>query len=130
MLSRPTLSPQGTTRHRPRKHATPTGRSLMLALTFEAGGERLALDARPVAGVVPRVPLRPGAGAPAWLAGVFVYRGWAVPVVDLHRLAGAGDCPAHLSSRIILVRRTGPAGEWLLGLLAARVDDVRTIGPA
>ena len=53
-----------------------------------------------------------------------------VPVVDLNQLAGAGECPTHLSSRIILVRRTGPAGEWLLGLVAARVDDVRTLGPA
>src|SRR4051812_37753377 len=99
----------------------------MLALLFEAGGERLALEARSVAEVVPRVPLRPLAGAPQWLAGVFVYRGRVVPVVDLYRLAGAGDCPAHLSSRIILVRRG--AGE-LLGLLAGRVDDVRDLDPA
>jgi chemotaxis-related protein WspB len=102
----------------------------MLALTFEAAGERLALDVRSVVEVVPRVRLRQLAGAPSWLSGAFVYRGRVVPVVDLNRLAGAGECPAHLSSRIILVRRAGPAGEWLLGLVAARVDDVQSLEPA
>ena len=58
----------------------------MLALTFAAGGDRLALDIRRVAEVVPRVRLAPLAGAPAWLAGTFVYRGQVVPVIDLHRL--------------------------------------------
>jgi chemotaxis-related protein WspB len=101
----------------------------MLALMFEAGGERLALDTRSVAEVVPRVRLRSLAGAPGWLAGVFIYRGRAIPVVDLCHLADAGECPTHLSSRIILVRRSSPRGEWLLGILAARVDEVRTIGP-
>src|SRR5262245_62513254 len=98
----------------------------MLALTFMAGRDRLALDIRRVAEVVPRVRLAPLAGAPAWLAGTFVYRGGVVPVIDLHHLAGAGECPELLSSRIILV----PVGGRLLGLLAARVADLREIDPA
>ena len=68
-----------------------------------------ALDIRRVREVVPRVRLRPVSGAPEWLAGLFVYRGQAVPVLDLHRLAGAGECPPHLSSRIILVPHGGPS---------------------
>jgi chemotaxis-related protein WspB len=102
----------------------------MLVLTFEAGGERLALDVRSVVEVVPRVRLRPLAGAPSWLSGAFVYRGTVVPVVDLNQLAGAGECPTHLSSRIILVRKLGPTGERLLGLVVTRVDDVRALEPA
>lgn len=102
----------------------------MLVLTFQVGDERLALDIRNVAEVVPRVRLRRPAGAPPWLAGCFVYRGRIVPVVDLHRLIGAGECPPHLSSRIVLVNRTDPNGAWLLGLLAARVDDVREVETA
>jgi chemotaxis signal transduction protein len=95
----------------------------MFALVFYVGPHRLALDARRVKEVLPRVQLKPLVGSPACLAGAFVYRGRVVPVVDLHRLLGAGECPAHLSSRIILV----PAGgeDRLLGLLAAQVDDVR-----
>jgi chemotaxis-related protein WspB len=51
-----------------------------------------------------------------------------VPVIDLHHLLGAGDCPPFLSSRIILVPY-GPDPEELLGLLATQVADVRTLEP-
>ncbi len=101
----------------------------MLVLTFQIGTDRLALDIRQVREVVPRVQLRQSACSPPWLAGVFVYRGQIVPVIDLHQLAGAGECPPHLSSRIILVP-VGPEGEnRLLGLLAAQVADIREIQP-
>jgi chemotaxis-related protein WspB len=99
----------------------------MLVLTFQIGSDRLALDTRHVKEVVPRVPLQAVTGAPAWLAGVIVYRGNVVPVVDLHRLAGAGDCPLYLSSRIVLIRRPGGDSEQLLGLLAAQVADLREL---
>ena len=102
----------------------------MLVLTFQIGDNRLALDVRRVREVVPRVRLRPVSGAPAWLAGVFVYRGRVVPVLDLHRLAGGGECPPHLSSRIILVPHGGQVAggaERLLGLLATQVADIREV---
>jgi chemotaxis-related protein WspB len=98
----------------------------MLTLVFHIGADRLALDVRRVKEVVPRVRLRPLACSPAWLTGVFVYRGQVVPVLDLHRLVGAGDCPAHLSSRIILVPQPGDDGR-LLGLLAAQVADLQEL---
>jgi chemotaxis-related protein WspB len=97
----------------------------MLALTFQIGSERLALDIRRVREVVPRVHLQRVAGNPDWLAGLFVHRGRVVPVIDLHRLLQAGECPQHLSTRIILV----PLGEDgpLVGLLAAQVADIREV---
>jgi chemotaxis-related protein WspB len=95
----------------------------MLVLTFQIGHEPVGLDIRLVREVVPRVKLRPLSGGAEWLAGVFVYRGRVIPVVDLHRLAGHGECPTHLSSRIILV----PHGDGLLGLLATQVADLREI---
>jgi chemotaxis-related protein WspB len=113
----------------------------MLVLTCQVGSDRLALDVRRVREVVPRVKFERVAGSPPWLAGLFVYRGNVVPVLDLHRLLGAGECPQHLSSRIILV----PLGlcsiapptpgapsddEHLVGLLAAQVADVREVDPA
>jgi chemotaxis-related protein WspB len=113
----------------------------MLVLTFQIGNDRLALDIRRVREVVPRVQLDRPAGSPAWLAGMFVYRGRVVPVIDLHRLLGAGECPPHLSSRIILVplgvcsiapRSAGTPqeeDEHLVGLLAAQVADVREVRP-
>jgi chemotaxis-related protein WspB len=98
----------------------------MLALTFQVGRDRVAVDVRRVREVIPRVHLKPVAGGPAWVAGVFVYRGRVVPVIDLHRLSGAGECPPHLSSRIILVPY--PAGsESLVGLLATQVAEIREL---
>jgi chemotaxis-related protein WspB len=106
----------------------------MLVLTFQIGSHRLALDVRRVHEVVPAVRLQPVAYSPPWLAGVFIYRGQVVPVLDLHRLLRAGDCPIHLSTRIILVPHAltteeddaGAKGEQqLVGLLAAKVADVR-----
>jgi chemotaxis signal transduction protein len=100
----------------------------MLVLTFQVGREPLALDIRRVREVLPRVRLRPISGAPDWLAGAFVYHGRVIPVIDLHRLIGAGECPPHLSSRIILVPHSkSDGGECLLGLLATQVADIREV---
>lgn len=98
----------------------------MLALTFQVGADRVAVDVRRVREVVPRVRLTPAHGAPPWVAGVFVYRGRVVPVVDLHRLTGVGDCPPHLSSRIILVPHPADPNA-LVGLLATQVADIREL---
>ncbi len=100
----------------------------MLVLMFQIGDNRLALDIRRVREVVPRVHLDRPTMAPDWLAGLFVYRGHPVPVLDLHHLLGAGECPPHLSSRIILVPLEREGGdERLIGLLAAQVADIREI---
>lgn len=112
----------------------------MLVLSFQIGNDRLALDVRRVREVVPRVRFERVAGSPPWLAGLFVYRGKVVPVLDLHRLLGAGECPPHLSSRIVLVPlglcsiapRLSASGaheedDHLVGLLAAQVADVREV---
>jgi len=98
----------------------------MLVLTFQIGDDTLAIDIRKVREVVPRVCLRHVSGAPGWHAGVFVYRGEVVPVVDLHRLAGAEPCPPHLSSRIILVAPQQGDGR-LIGLLASQVAATREL---
>ncbi len=98
----------------------------MLALLFQVGSDRVAVDVRRVREVVPRVRVTPASGGPAWLAGVFVYRGRVVPVVDLHELTGAGECPPHLSSRVILVPRPDAPDE-LVGLLATQVADIRDL---
>jgi chemotaxis-related protein WspB len=101
----------------------------MLALTFQVGQDRVAVDVRRVREVVPRVRLSAVNGGPLWIAGVFVYRGRVVPVVDLHALAGAGECPPHLSTRIILLPWPADAPESLVGLLATQVADIREIRP-
>ncbi len=98
----------------------------MLALTFQIGSVRVALDVRRIRRVVPRVQLLPAPAGTRGLVGLFVYRGQVVPVIDLYRLAGAGDCPPHLSSRIVLVPY--PSGsDRLVGLLATQVAEIREL---
>ena len=82
----------------------------MLGLVFQVGPDKVAVDVRRVREVVPRVRLTAVHGAPPWIAGVFVYRGRVVPVVDLHALAGVGECPMHLSSRIAGLIQHAPSG--------------------
>ena len=101
----------------------------MLALIFQVGTDKVAVDVRRVREVIPRVRLSVVNGGPPWIAGVFVYRGRVVPVVDLHRLTGAGECPLHLSSRIILFPYPLDIPESLVGLLATQVAEIREIRP-
>jgi chemotaxis-related protein WspB len=101
----------------------------MLALIFQVGQDKVAVDVRRIREVVPRVRLSAVNGGPSWIAGVFVYHGRVVPVVDLHRLTGAGECPPHLSSRIILFQYPPNAQESLVGLLATQVAEIREVNP-
>jgi chemotaxis-related protein WspB len=101
----------------------------MLVLTFQIGSTCLALDVRRIHEVVPLVRLQRVECAPTWLVGVFIYRGRVVPVIDLHRVIGAGECLPNLSTRLILVPHKIGGQERLVGLLAARVADLRDIQP-
>jgi chemotaxis-related protein WspB len=93
----------------------------MLLLTFRAAESLYAVDVARVVEVVPRVDLRRLPHAPAFIAGVFDYRGTVVPVIDLAVLLGSEPCRHRLSTRIILVNgrpadhnqesRPGGAGE-------------------
>jgi chemotaxis-related protein WspB len=101
----------------------------MLVLMFQIGSTCLALDVRRIHEVVPLVQLQRVERAPSWLAGVFIYRGRVIPVIDLHRLIGAGDSLPNLSTRLILVPHCFGGQERLVALLASRVADLRDIEP-
>lgn len=105
----------------------------MLVLTFEVAGSPFAVAVRRVVEVVPRVPLRAVPHAPEDLAGLLHFRGMAVPVIDLGARLGRGRCADRLNTRIILAEgRPHEPGQPvnLVGLVAERVDDVRTVDPA
>jgi chemotaxis-related protein WspB len=107
----------------------------MLLLTFQADASLYAVDVTRVVEVVPRVNLRRLPHAPAFLAGVFDYRGNIVPVIDLGTLLGSSACRNLLSTRIVLVdSRPGERAAigprpWLLGIIAERVSDVVSVKP-
>lgn len=109
----------------------------MLLLTFQSAGALYGVDAAGVVSVIPRVNLRVLPHAPAFLAGVFEFRGEVVSVVDLSVLLGSTTSPDRLSTRIILVDRAfkdqetaDPPRRSLLGLIVEDAGDFATIDPA
>lgn len=110
----------------------------MLLLTFRAAENLYAVDVTRVAEVLPRVHCRRLPHAPAYLSGVFDYRGVVVPVIDLGVLLGAEACRDRLSTRTIVVdlrpadAETQDPGHTsrrrLAGLVAEQVSDVAAVG--
>jgi chemotaxis-related protein WspB len=92
----------------------------MLLLTFRIGNERYALDTTQIIEVLPLINITPVPQAPAGVAGLIVYHGKLVPVIDLSELALGEAASSHVSTRLILVRY----GEELLALIAERATDV------
>jgi chemotaxis-related protein WspB len=102
----------------------------MLGLAFSIGPDRFALRCADLVEVIPRVVLRDLPHAPAYLTGMFTYRGAVAPVIDLCQLVAGVPCPDRLSSRIAMVHHPlsgGAAG--VLGLLAERMTETLELDP-
>ncbi|WP_207847363.1 MULTISPECIES: chemotaxis protein CheW [unclassified Pseudomonas] len=85
-----------------KRSAAPVAKQALFLL-FRIGKERYALRATEVAEVLPRLPLKPIAQAPKWVAGVFAYRGSVVPVIDLSALTFGHPAQERTSTRLVLV---------------------------
>jgi chemotaxis-related protein WspB len=85
----------------------------MQILTFTVGGQACAIPSRTVLEVLPLVPARPIPLLPAYVPGVFTYRGRLVPLVDLARrfetLPDHAPSRRRLSTRVIVVEFPLPA---------------------
>jgi len=109
----------------------------MQAVVFHVGPERFAIDTASITEVIPGIPARPVPGAPDALTGVIEYRGAVVPVLDLCRLFGRGDCPRKLSNRILICDLAHRGRRWgeqrddadYLGVLAENVTRVTQLDP-
>lgn len=98
-----------------------------LHLIIRLGNDRFAIDTQVVVEVIPLVRLRALLGAPAGSAGVMIFRGDAIPVVDLSVIAMGVATPTRLMSRIVIVRyehEAAPDAPRLLGLLVPEVLEV------
>ena len=100
----------------------------MLFLVFQVGAHRYAIDAGQVAEVLPLVAINAIARAPEELAGVLVYRGAPVPVVDLSQLLEGRPAARRLSTRVVVVHYAigsdGGKGETrLLALIAEKATE-------
>ncbi|MEM1059803.1 MAG: chemotaxis protein CheW [Verrucomicrobiota bacterium] len=101
----------------------------MLVLVFKLGDDRYALPTADVILLVPAVPLRSLPRTPDFIAGVFEYKGLAVPVVDLQLLTKQQPCEQRLSTRIMLTNYTAPKSgrSHVLGLMAEDITNVLEI---
>lgn len=103
-----------------------------LFLVFHIGSERFALKATEVAEVLPRLPLKPIAHAPSWVAGIFAHRGALVPVIDLSALTFGAAAQARTSTRLVLVNYQPQP--WVearrLGLILEQATDTLRCDPA
>lgn len=93
----------------------------MLVVMCHAHENRYAIDAGRVVEVLPCVHFERLATGPAWLEGVFAYRGVMTPLVDLTRQLAGHACRRRRNTRIILIRPQSAELPQYLGLLAERV---------
>ena len=75
----------------------------MLYVLFQLGKDRYALEASRVVEIVPLLTMNPIPQAPKGVAGMIVYRGQAIPAVDLCELTIGQPARERLSTRIIIV---------------------------
>jgi chemotaxis-related protein WspB len=102
----------------------------MLALVFQVGRERYAVEVASLVAVVPCPTLRPVPHAPAHVLGVFVYHGQVVPIVDAGRLFGGEPCPDRMSSRVLLISYRAAGDVRTIGLRVERATEVRRLDPS
>ncbi|KAF1054997.1 MAG: hypothetical protein GAK43_00532 [Stenotrophomonas maltophilia] len=90
-----------------------------LYLEFRLGTDRYALDVRQIVEVQPVARFKQVPEAPAWVAGLHLYRGELLPVLDLSSIACGRPSAQHTSTRLVLVeyRRSADAAPQRLGLI-------------
>ena len=99
--------------------------TLMLYLMLYLGSDNYVIKASDVIEIVPLVKLTLIPRAPDYVAGMFNYRGAAVPVIDMRRLITNRPFRSVMSTRIILVNYpVAVAQNRVLGLIAEHVTDM------
>ena len=97
----------------------------MMFLLFHLGKDRYVLEARHVIEVLPLLELKGIPEAPRGVAGIFNYRGRAIPAIDLSELALGQKSGELLSTRIIIINYPDEAGRLHpLGLIAERATEI------
>ena len=103
----------------------------MLYVTFRIGIDRYALDVDQVEEVLPLVAIKAIPHAPRGVAGLFDFRGAAVPAIDLTELALGFPAPRRISTRILLVQAPVVSSEHRrLGLIVEKATDVLRMEPS
>lgn len=91
--------------------------------TFYCGDQRLGLIRNEIVEALDGANLRPIPNAPAWHAGLLMYREMPLPVIDLGQLLNAGQ---GTRARNVIVVRAADTGQ-LFGLLVEELADIPEI---
>jgi len=102
----------------------------MQLLTFTVAGQAYAIESRRVVEVLPLVPARPIPHTPAYVRGIFPYRGRLVPLVDLGLRLADRPPEERLSTRVIIVAPAGTDGGRPPARLGLIAENVISIGSA
>jgi chemotaxis signal transduction protein len=104
------------------RHAA-TGEQVFDIATFRTGQQWLGLLREQVVESVNGTSLRPVPGAPAWHAGLLMYQGMPLPVIDLAQLVERN--PATRGRDVVIARSADNAP--VVGLLVDDLDDIPEI---
>lgn len=97
-------------------------------MILSIAGQRYALPCAHIVEVTALVSLRRLESGPAWMAGVFAFRGQLTPVVDLSLLVAGRPSAPLLSTRLAVLRvQAAPSRSALLALVAEQMTEVRRI---
>lgn len=103
----------------------------MMLLLFTVGDDRFGLDVSQIVEVIPCVSLKTVPRAPECVAGLFNFRGAAVPVIDLAVLISGRRSRSHLSTRIVLVRYApAKSAGRIIGLVLEHATETIKIDPS
>ncbi len=100
----------------------------MLCAQFFIDEDRYAISVKDIVEIVPVVILKTIPMLPSYAAGLMNYHGNQVPVIDLCHLLLNRPCQKKLSTRIILVARTGQLeASMMLGFMVEKATEIITI---
>ena len=105
----------------------------MLFLTFSCAGGRFALPTQAIERVLPFAVLEPAAGAAENVAGYLMLKGVPVAVIDLNQVLSGSAAAVLYSTRIAVLKGTGPGRAAVLiegATRVARGEKFLEAGPA
>ncbi len=103
---------------------------MLEVLTFDLGGQTVAVEAAIVREIVDLLPETTVPGAPAMVASVCNFRGRVVPLADLRLAFGMEPGVATADSRIVVIEIEHAGEPLLVGLKTDRVHEVASFAEA
>jgi len=119
---RSTVRPTNATHQKIHRHAA-SGEQVLDIATFKVSQQWLGLLRDQIVESVDGTSIRPVPGAPAWYAGLLMYQGMPLPVVDLAKLVDKN--PSNGGRDVVVARST--ENSPMVGLLIDELDDIPEI---